>query len=157
VDYFKGQKILKGLIIFIINFLARNLMKKNLTKIITFLVLITLSLTLTVPVLAQTADQYFPEGNSETINVPGSDGDVDENTLSDVVVQIINIVLGLLGLIAVIIVLIGGFEWMTAGGDDDKVGNAKKRLQYGLTGLVIIFLAYIIVRFVIGQLTNVLL
>jgi hypothetical protein len=63
--------------------------------------------------------------------------------------NVINLVLGLLGLIAVIIILIGGFKWMTASGNEDKVGEAKKMITQGLIGLVIILAAWGIARWVI--------
>ena len=56
---------------------------------------------------------------------------------------------------AVVIILIGGFEWMTAGGSEDKIATAKKRMGAGVVGLVIIFLAYAIASFVITQLMDV--
>ena len=59
-----------------------------------------------------------------------------------VVIAIVNWVLGLLALIAVILVLIGGFMWMTAGGNEDKIGRAKKLLVAAVTGLVIILAAW---------------
>jgi len=40
-------------------------------------------------------------------------------SLDDAIVGLINVALGFLGLIAVIIILIGGFRWMTAGGNED--------------------------------------
>ena len=60
----------------------------------------------------------------------------------NVVIDIVNWVLGLLALIAVILVLIGGFMWMTAGGNEDKIGRAKKLLVAAVTGLVIILAAW---------------
>ncbi|MBI4992567.1 MAG: hypothetical protein HZC26_00280 [Candidatus Magasanikbacteria bacterium] len=66
--------------------------------------------------------------------------------------NIINVALGLLGIVAVVIMLVGGFEWMTAGGDDEKVGTAKKRIFAGILGLAIILSAYAIARFVLEQL-----
>ena len=78
-------------------------------------------------------------------------GDGDVNTT---IGNIINIVLGFLGVIAVIIVLFGGFKWMTAGGNDDKVGEAKKLLVAGVIGLAIIFSAYAITSFVLTSLVN---
>ena len=68
--------------------------------------------------------------------------------------QIINIALTLLGIVAVIIVLLGGFKWMTAGGNEDKVGEAKKILGAGVIGLVIVLAAWGIARFVLVQLIN---
>ncbi len=64
--------------------------------------------------------------------------------------NVINLVLGLLGLIAVVIILIGGFKWMTAGGNEDRVGEAKKMITQGLIGLVIILAAWGIASWVIG-------
>ena len=66
-----------------------------------------------------------------------------------IVTNLINLALGLLGLIAVIIILIGGFKWMTASGNDDAVNTAKKMITQGLIGLVIILAAWGIARWVI--------
>ncbi|MFA5420940.1 MAG: pilin [Patescibacteria group bacterium] len=65
---------------------------------------------------------------------------------------IINTVLTLLGIIAVVIVLLGGFKWMTAAGNEDKVSEAKKLLGAGVIGLVIIMAAWGISTFVLDQL-----
>jgi len=70
------------------------------------------------------------------------------------VASIINVALGLLGIIAVVIVLIGGFQWMTAGGNEEKVGGAKKMIAAGVIGLVIILCAYAIAAFVVNALVN---
>lgn len=56
--------------------------------------------------------------------------------------NVINIMLGLLGVIAIILILFGGFKWMTAAGNDDKVGEAKKLLGAGIIGLLIVLSAY---------------
>jgi hypothetical protein len=64
--------------------------------------------------------------------------------------RIINVVLGFLGVIAVGIILLGGFKWMTAGGNEDKVAEAKKLLGAGVIGLVIILAAWAIATYVIG-------
>ncbi len=70
------------------------------------------------------------------------------------VVNIINIALSFLGLIAVIIVIYGGFVWMTSGGEAEKVNKAKKILKNGLIGLAIILLSWGIVTWVISQLAG---
>ena len=54
----------------------------------------------------------------------------------------INILLGLLGVIAIVIILLGGFKWMTASGNDDKVSEAKRLLGAGVIGLLIVLSAY---------------
>jgi len=56
--------------------------------------------------------------------------------------NVINIMLGLLGVIAIVIILIGGFKWMTASGNDDKISEAKSLLGAGVVGLLIVLSAY---------------
>ena len=77
--------------------------------------------------------------------------------ISDVrvtVARIIRVAMGLLGIVAVVIVLIGGFTWMTAGGNEEKVGEAKKWIFAGIVGLAIILSAYAIASFVITNLVS---
>jgi len=66
--------------------------------------------------------------------------------------NIINIILGFLGIIAVVIILLGGFKWMTAAGNEDQVGEARKLMSAGVVGLLIILASWGIARFVINQL-----
>ena len=66
--------------------------------------------------------------------------------------RIINVALGLLGIVAVVIILIGGFEWMMAGGNEEKVGEAKKRILAGVIGLAIILSSYALAKFVLFKL-----
>lgn len=65
-----------------------------------------------------------------------------------VVAGIIRAVMGLLGVGALIIFLYSGFEWMTAGGNDTKVNDAKKRMWYAIIGMGVILSAYAITMFV---------
>lgn len=68
------------------------------------------------------------------------------------VARIIRVAMGLLGIVAVVIILIGGFTWMTAGGNSEKVDQAKQWIFAGIIGLAIILSAYAIASFVINQL-----
>lgn len=70
----------------------------------------------------------------------------------EIAAGIINVVLGFLGIVAVIIILLGGFKWMTAAGNEDKVDEAKKLISAGIIGLVIILAAFGIATFVINSL-----
>lgn len=74
--------------------------------------------------------------------------------LRTTIMLIINIILGFLGIIAIIIVLYGGFKWMTAAGNEEQVGEAKKIIIAGIVGLAIIFAAYSIASFVVTQLAT---
>ena len=70
------------------------------------------------------------------------------------IAKIINVAMGLLGIVAVLIILLGGFKWMTAGGSDEKVKEARKLIISGIIGLVIILTAYAIANFVVGSIVN---
>jgi TRAP-type C4-dicarboxylate transport system permease small subunit len=49
---------------------------------------------------------------------------------------------------AVLMIVIGGFQWMTSAGDPGKISNAKDRIYSAILGLVIIALAQIIATLV---------
>lgn len=70
------------------------------------------------------------------------------------VAQIINVALGLLGIVAVVIIVAGGFIWMTSGGNEEKVDKARDMIFMGIIGLAIILSAYAIAQFVISQLVT---
>lgn len=72
----------------------------------------------------------------------------------ETIASIINVALSLLGIIVLVIIIYGGFLWMTAGGNDEKVGEAKKWIFGGIIGLVIILSAYAIASFVISNLVT---
>ncbi|MFH0857700.1 MAG: hypothetical protein V1848_03055 [Candidatus Magasanikbacteria bacterium] len=68
--------------------------------------------------------------------------------------SIINVALGLLGVVALVIILFAGFEWMTAGGAEDKVASARKRMVAGVIGLAIILSSYALSTFVLKELAG---
>ncbi|MBI5037756.1 MAG: Ig-like domain-containing protein [Candidatus Kerfeldbacteria bacterium] len=73
---------------------------------------------------------------------------------ADLLSTVINIVqwaLGFLGLIAVIFIMYGGFVWMTAAGNQEKVEKAKKIITRAVIGLVIVLLAWAIVTFIVDR------
>ena len=70
------------------------------------------------------------------------------------IARIIRTAMSLLGIIAVLIILYGGFKWMTSGGSDEAVGDAKKIITAGVIGLIIILTAYAIASFVINSLVT---
>jgi len=93
-----------------------------------------------------------PLGESELgLAYPASTG-LSSTDVRVTVARIIRVAMGLLGIIAVVIILIGGFTWMTAGGAAEKVEQAKQWIFAGIIGLAIILSAYAIASFVITQL-----
>lgn len=74
------------------------------------------------------------------------------NNVETVVAGIIKVFLGLLGIIFVILIILAGFNWMTAGGDEAKIEKAKKLMSRAIIGLIIIVAAYAITKFVFTNL-----
>ncbi|MGH7238041.1 MAG: hypothetical protein ACREGF_05905 [Candidatus Saccharimonadales bacterium] len=69
-----------------------------------------------------------------------------------VLLKAANIVAVLGGIIAVIMIIIGGIMFTTSGGDAKAVGTAKSLIIYAFVGIIIIAVAQILVRFIIGRL-----
>ena len=120
-------------------------MKKFTKHLISFAILALLF----APVLT------FAQSNSadfglEPVSV-GIDGVLSDSDPRAIVGRIINIALGILGIIAVGIILLGGFKWMTAGGNEDKASEARQLLGAGVIGLVIILSSWALATFIINQ------
>ena len=86
-------------------------------------------------------------GTGHTIT-PVGDSTTDQN-LSGNIVDILNVIIGAIGILAVGIVILGGVQYMTSSGDAGKVKKAKDTILYGIIGLIIVALAFAIVNFVI--------
>jgi len=112
----------------------------------TIISLVALSL-LALPVVALAQNGNYGLENAADLGL-GS------NSLIDTITNVIGVLLSLLGILAVLLILWGGFLWMTAAGDTDKVDKAKKLIISGVVGIVIIFSAYAIASFVIDNMAT---
>ena len=131
--------------------LARN------KKLLTIVAVVICGLLLT-PALSSAQDDPYGLTGENSIS-KGLEDDAGNNVLGDadlpeVIGRIINVALGLLGTVAVVVILIGGFKWMTAGGNDDQVAEARKWIFSGIIGLGIIMSAWAITRFVFRSLNT---
>ena len=61
--------------------------------------------------------------------------------------RVINVVLGILGTIATVLIFYAGFLWMTAAGNEDDITKAKSIMTAAIIGLVIILASYSISNF----------
>jgi len=78
-------------------------------------------------------------------------GGLGDGDLRTIINGVITTVMSFLGIVAVVVILFGGFKWMTSGGDQTKVDTARKLIINGVIGLVIIILAWAITAFVIDE------
>ena len=70
----------------------------------------------------------------------------------DIVIAFLNVALTLAAIIAVIALVIAGFRYITAAGDESKAEKAKHAILYAIIGLVVIGISIAIVNLVVGTL-----
>ncbi len=123
-------------------------MRSPIKKLLSFVFLFFLfaflfNLVSSTPVFAQST-LLEGEGMSDVKAVFGEPEDIRIT-----VAKIINIVLSVLAAIFLILVVIAGFKYMTAAGNEEKVKESVKQIQQALIGLIIILMAWGITRFII--------
>ena len=80
--------------------------------------------------------------------VGGSSGSTDLGQTAKNAITVLSIIVGIA---AVIMIIIGGFKYVTSGGDSTKISSAKSTIFYALIGLVVVALAQVIVRLVLTK------
>ena len=128
----------------------KNKLFKNIVVIAVFVFLF--STVAVVPTIVKTA----VAGPAIGMNYAANTGLINsaQDDPKEMAVSIVRYLMTFLGIIAVVIMLLGGFKWMTAAGNEDKVAEAKKLLVAGIIGLVIVLASFAIVKFVVGMTTN---
>ena len=72
-------------------------------------------------------------------------------SISSLATTVINLFSWVVGIISVIMVIVGGFQYITSGGDSGKVTTAKNTIMYALIGIVIVALSQVMVQFVLER------
>jgi len=75
-----------------------------------------------------------------------------EGHFQKILADVINIFSLIVGVVVVIMIIFGGFKYVTSAGNQESIKTAKQTLIYALIGLIIVALAQIIVKFVLHQL-----
>jgi fumarate reductase subunit D len=118
---------------------------KNLKSILFVIILISI-LVLPYFVFATTnpaldnLQRVGPEG--------GYAADTDEFSMSELIGTVVSSVLSLLGVIFIVLMLYGGYNWMTAAGDESKLERAKNTIRRAIIGLIILVSSYAIWNFI---------
>ena len=89
-------------------------------------------------------------------NVPEDDENSPTNgkSLMEVVQTILNVIISVLGIVTVIMIILGGVQYITSQGDPAKATKARNTILYGVIGLVVALLAFAIVNFVLKEVFN---
>ena len=89
-------------------------------------------------------------GIAHTADIAGFETGTGAASVDSIVARIIFIALGLLGVVFLAFMLLGGFNWMTSSGNEEKVKKAKETLLNYLIGILITLAAYAISYFLIS-------
>jgi cytochrome bd-type quinol oxidase subunit 2 len=67
---------------------------------------------------------------------------VDEFSMSILIGQVVSVFLGLLGIIFVVLMIYGGYNYMIARGEEEKVNKAIDTIRRAVVGLIIVMSSY---------------
>ncbi len=128
-------------------------MNKLLSKSLVGAAIGVMSLVMPLAVAAQspTSGGDRVQGGLEDIKTAFPSGRAQGDGVDDVgslVKTILEWALYLAGIIAIVFIIIGGFYYITAAGNDSRAADGRKTLVNALIGLVLVVLAYLIVQIV---------
>lgn len=100
------------------------------------------------------AGQAVPTENRPVLEIPipnlnftgiiRENGQITIPWLAQYIGGVYTFLLSIVGLMAAVMMVIGGFQYVTSGGDQGKIGAGKKRIVNALTGLVLALSSYVI-------------
>ena len=123
-------------------------MKSTIAKIVTP-VLATLFNILPFSTVIAIEDVCNTDASDQVKAASGCPGYGTDDNLPNVIIIILNSIIGVASFISVIWIIIGGVNYMTSSGDATKVKKARDTILYACIGLAICFLSFAIVNFVI--------
>ena len=105
------------------------------------------------PAVALAADNV-QSGLSKIQGEFGTSRIFNANNVLDLIVSIIRILLMFSGAVAVLFVIIGGFQYITSGGNEEQAEKGKKTLINAIIGVIIIILSYTIINVIVNTVQN---
>ncbi|OQX71681.1 hypothetical protein B6D52_00680 [Candidatus Parcubacteria bacterium 4484_255] len=128
-------------------------------RFLSFFVAISLFLLLFFPLLAVNAQASNPpEGEiilDEELDNFKAGARLGGADLGEIIGKVVKSALGILGLVCVVIFIMAGIQWMTSGGQKEKIVNAQKSMGAAVIGLIIIIGSYAAVHFITEALSKV--
>src|ERR1700761_5115795 len=88
-----------------------------------------------VPVVAADTPQSVV---CTTLNSDSACGTTPKNSLdvNQAIAAVVNILSTIIGIAAVIMIIVGGFRYITSNGDSGKISSARSTIVYALVGVV---------------------
>jgi len=99
-------------------------------------------------ILSSRAAQAVSTGLDESANEAYLKPKGGTTDVATIIGSLVSQVLGLVGVLFLILMIYGGFLWMTAQGNEEQIKKAKNVITGAVIGAVIVFMAYSITYFV---------
>ncbi len=87
-----------------------------------------------------------------SLGLPSNIGGLGTTDLKTVISNIVGVIFGFLGILLVLLILYGGFLWMTSQGNEQQIEKAKKVITSAVIGLALVLSAYGIASFIVSSL-----
>jgi len=81
----------------------------------------------------------------------GTDFPQSGRQFSEIVQSFFRILFVLIAIVAVIFIMMGAFQFLTAGGDPDKAAQGKRQVIYAVIGLFVAAAAWALVEWLVNQ------
>lgn len=105
-----------------------------------------------IPYLASTTPAFAGVLDA-SINPPAGSKIINPNTsIGDIVSFLVTFIIVISFLAALLYVVIGAFQWITSGGDKQKVADARNHIIAAIIGLIVIALSFVIINVVMTAL-----
>lgn len=126
-----------------------------MSKIILFTLLITI-MGLAVAVNVEAADLFGEDGIifnnlKSALTAAGYTDEQQGRTVDEIAIDILTAALSVFGIIFFTLLLYGGWLWMTAGGNQERIDQSKKTLKWAAIGIAIVIASLVIGRFIINS------
>ena len=105
--------------------------------------------------LLSNATMLFAEGESATSYLENITTTGNGTNILDFAKNLLNTVIALAGLVCVVMLVMAGYSYITAAGDEVKVKKASQTLTLAIVGLAICFIAVLLVQYVLTDLLKV--
>ncbi len=118
-------------------------MNKTISKIALFVAMLAV---LAVPALTLAAQGW----NVDVAGNAAANMGFTNKSLNQMILDVTNWLVGFIIILAFLIIVYGGVRYVAAAGSDDEVAAAKKIITYGVIGLVVAGLSWVIVYTVVS-------
>lgn len=120
---------------------------KNITKIVS-----AWFLKISVPFLVLSAQALAQSGRMQPIVPENATG---YESLGEFIDGTVEIAMFFVAIVAVLYLILSGFNYIMAGGDEKKATAARAAIQNAIIGLIVAFISFLIVKFVLINFLNV--